>query len=163
MRGLLGPHNHWKWTTWTHGRTCSKFLRTCLFCEKQKNCGRTLGHKGLVKHNETIKDHKNTSSDSLKPFSASYSTIWCYLCGKFDEIATHVQWEGSHKQKIKHHALNEIGDATLPNYNHFPIREMFFSCRTCGRLEEKSARRAEERKGDMMNKADCCLSQDVRK
>ena len=40
-----------------------------------KKHGRTLGHKGLVKHNEIIQDHKNTSFDTLKLFSDSYSTI----------------------------------------------------------------------------------------
>ena len=54
-------------------------------------CGRTLGHKGLVKHNEIIQDHKNTSFNSLKRFSDSYSTIWDDLCGKFEGIATRSQ------------------------------------------------------------------------
>ena len=48
--------------------------------ETQKICGRTLSHKGLLKLNEIIKDHKNTSFDSLKQLSALYSTIWDDLC-----------------------------------------------------------------------------------
>ena len=77
-------------------------------CSLRKKCGRTLSCKGLVKWNEIIKDHKNTSFDSLKPFSDSYSTIWDDLCGKFEQIATHSQWEGSHKLRKKSHASNQI-------------------------------------------------------
>ena len=62
-----------------------------VFCQRKKPCGRTLGHKGLAKHNEVIQDHENASSDSLKPFSDSYSTIWPDSYGKINGIATRSQ------------------------------------------------------------------------
>ena len=40
------------------------------FCQKKPCGGRTLGHKGLAKQHETIKDYKNTSFDTLKLFLA---------------------------------------------------------------------------------------------
>ena len=103
--GLLGPPNRWKWSK--SSKDMFKMSGTCFL--PKKPCERTLGHKGLVKHNEVIQNHKNTSFDSLKPFPASYSTIWDDSCGKFQGIATHSQWEGSRKQKHKNHALNQIG------------------------------------------------------
>ena len=47
-----------------------------LLPENKNTCGRTLSHKGLVKQNEIIQNHKNTSLDSIKSFSNSYSTNW---------------------------------------------------------------------------------------
>ena len=66
-----------------------------------KNLRRRLSGKGLVKGNEILQNHKNTSFDNLKQFSVSYSTIWNDSYGKLEEIATHSQWEGSRKQKYK--------------------------------------------------------------
>ena len=84
-----------------------KYMWTC-FCREKKPYRQTLGHKGLVKLNEIIKYHKNTGFDSLEPFSDLHLTILDGLCGKFNGIAIRSQWEGSRKQKINHHALNQI-------------------------------------------------------
>ena len=44
-----------------HERTCSNVLGTC-FCRTKKPYRRTLGHNGLVKHNETSKITKTQAS-----------------------------------------------------------------------------------------------------
>ena len=80
-----------------------------VLCRTKKPCRWTLSRKGLVKYDEIIHNHKNTSFDSLKPLSDSYSTTWDDLCGKFQGIATHSQREGSCKQKNRNQALNQIG------------------------------------------------------
>lgn len=103
IRGLLRPQNRWKYTS--SGKDMFKISGDVFLADKKSLCGRTLGHTGLVKHNENIKDHKNTNSDSLKPFSVSYSTILDDSCCKFEGIATCSPWEGSRKLEIKNHAL----------------------------------------------------------
>ena len=90
-----------------------KICGDVFFAETKKHCGRILGHKGLVKCDEIIQNHKNARFASLEPFFVSYSTIWDDLCGKFEGIATRSQREGSRKQKIKNHALNQTGMALI--------------------------------------------------
>ena len=65
-----------------------------VFLGEKRPCGRTLGHKGLVKHSEITKDYKKTSFDSLESFSDSYSTLWSALCGKLQGIAIHNSMGG---------------------------------------------------------------------
>ena len=71
--GLQGPPNSWKFA-----KSWKDMFKTSgdMFFAEEDPCGQTVGRNGLVKCNEIIKDHKNTSVDSLKPFSDSYSTIW---------------------------------------------------------------------------------------
>ena len=57
-----------------------------LFAGEKNSAGLHLATKGLTKHNEIIQNHQNTSFDSLKPFSDSYSTIWDDLCNNFESF-----------------------------------------------------------------------------
>ena len=70
-----------------------------LFAEKKLRAD--TWPQSACKSNEIIKNHKNTSFDSLKPFSASYSTIRDDSYGKLEGTATRSKQEGSRKQKNK--------------------------------------------------------------